>query len=62
MAKCEKMEFVKGHTEKNGGYDWTRLDVYFKAVDNGDPVRISAFLRGDQVRLIGLTDEECKTK
>lgn len=63
MAKCSGIEFVKGQTSKNGStYDWIRLDCYFEAVDKGDPVRISAFLRGDQARLIGLTDEECKMK
>lgn len=62
MAKIDHVEFVKGHSVKNGGYDWTRLDVFFKAVDGGDPVRLGVFIDGRTQRLIGLKEEECIRK
>lgn len=54
-VRPQKIEFVKG-TGKNGN-PYTRLDIYFPAVDGGDPVRLSCFIRSDQKRLMGLKDE-----
>ena len=56
--KLTNYEVVQGEKE---GKKWTRLDLFFQAVD-GMPYRVSHFLDSRTCRIIGLTDEEVKKK
>lgn len=56
--KITNYEIIRGSKD---GKIWTRLDLYFEAVD-GDPYRVSHFLDSRTCRIIGLKDEECKQK
>lgn len=56
--KLTNYEIVQGEKD---GKKWTRLDLYFQAVD-GMPYRVSHFLDSRTCRIIGLTEDEVKKK